>query len=190
MVLVLPGMEIGTIVLPDSLVSWAIHRRRCALAPIDDVEPFDAQATAGVLSDPTNAQVWCVCGLVCSTAAPKAIAASSRSLLVIVPDLLVDDTRLALVVSGKGKGKRNTVGASRRPCCDGIHTPPHPWPEASTTPRKCGAWGTREAIGMGFDANDAASVCQSCNACFTRGVSRTLDNVGWSIRTCCNTENR
>lgn len=100
MVLVLPSTEIGVRVKVFCCVNWASQRRRCALALVVDVDPFDDHDTAGVLSDPHQIAGWRICVFSARVAQPRTRAASSKSLLVRSPFRLDDETRRAVMSAG------------------------------------------------------------------------------------------
>jgi hypothetical protein len=133
MVLVDPGTDTGCKVRLEARVREASQRRRWALAPMDVVEPFRTQETAGVLSEALKAHACVVGAMSWSIAAPRTRLAISRSLLVIEPVGLALETRSCCMV-GLNK-RRKAVGCFKFPTLDAIQIPPQPVPDASTAPR-------------------------------------------------------
>jgi hypothetical protein len=119
---------------------WPSWRIRKAGAWIDDVEPLDAQARAGVLSVAQTKVDGIVCENVAATWAPVTKAASSKSLLVS------DPVGLAAVAKARwmamGNGACHKIGLHSGWFIVGAQKPPMPVLEASVAPKKVGALGT------------------------------------------------
>ena len=127
-----------------------------------------AQATAGVLSQ--NIPTWECCsgiGLMSSsTSHPSKTPAISKSEIEIVPFLLLEETKRALIASGHCM--RHTVALiSLVPL---IHTPPTPYLEASTYPMNHGNAAISSKTEVGLVDIRCIKVTQSKSACLTAGV--------------------
>ena len=114
---------------------------------MDEVDPFAHQAMAGVLSEAVYRHACRVGALSWMMATPSVIAANSKSLFDNVPDGFDEDTNCACM-SG-GNSRRKASGCGKEPWVVFTQKPPHPEPEASTAPAKCGGLGTKEATGTG-----------------------------------------
>jgi hypothetical protein len=109
-------------------LSWASRHRRKAFRVTEEVEPFEHQAIAGVLSDAHSSRSWLVVVIVVRMEVLRTIAASSRSLLVMEPVGLSVVIR-SRVIWGR-KGHRNAIGVVEEDSHVRMMTPPQPRPEA------------------------------------------------------------
>jgi hypothetical protein len=100
-VLVFPETKVGHSDTWNSRESMDSHLKRCAAGPWDDVEPLEHQCNAAVLSEPQSSVAGWEGISGAKIAVPVTRAASSKSLLVMVPGLLVHDTRRLAMCDGK-----------------------------------------------------------------------------------------
>ena len=107
------------------------------------------QETVGVLSDPEQGAASLVSGTATSRVASwRTSAASSKSKLVIVPSLFVEETRSEMISAGQGW--RHTRSFPKQDVSS--HTPPALSPEASQNPRWVGSRQTILARLVGWSA--------------------------------------
>jgi hypothetical protein len=150
------------------------------------VEPLLVHVTAGVLSEPRQILA---CGMLLCwdiNALPSTMAASSRSLLEIVPSGLSVETREFWMAGGNC--------ARHSMFCGGVvvistQQPPMPSLEASVVPITWGVCGTTVWIGTACCAAVSRRVIQSCRIARVSGVMRILS---WrvSVRANCREEKR
>jgi hypothetical protein len=151
------------------------------------VEPLLVHVTAGVLSEPRQILT---CGMVVCrdiNALPSTMAASSRSLLEIVPIGLCVETREFWMAGGNC--------ARHSMFCGGVvvfmftQQPPMPSLEASVVPITWGVCGTTVWIGTAWCAAVSTRVIQSCSMARVSGVMRILSRRV-SVRANCREEKR
>ena len=150
------------------------------------------QATALTLSQPVASVVSWMLAMEDRTSACRIVAASSKSLIVIVPPGFSNVCNWDVMQSGKAQ--LQTVGGMKGVFLDGriggSQTPPRPSPEASQVPWKAGLDGTISAMRVGRDARSVAYSSRSSSWSRTAAVIWMTPELCACDMACCNWEKR